>query len=202
MSRGTTLVWVALLGLLLVAGCTGGSEEAVERPASGSESEPLDEKTAAAAQTRGVRSAAPKDDPKPQVVLAEMSYEWRTSPDRGLHVGLHFTNPAGGYERARGYVFLIAESTMTGSHIRAVYPWNVVMDGGLPANHTDGAHLLYRDRQLVEAFIPYERSDGHYETLRLYVFDEGGRLLTNREYELAITGRTGEGGTVKPGFDL
>ena len=199
MSRLIVVLAFVLLGCLVVAGCTSSDEPAVEP-----EPEPLDEETAAVAGTRGVAGSERRDDmePKPQVVLSEMTYEWRTSPDRGLHVTLDFTNPADTYERARGYVFLIAESTRSGSLIKGVYPWNVSMDGNLPKDHTDGTHLLYRERQQVRAFIPHPRSDGHFEILRLYVFHENGRLLTNRTYELDFTGAPGEAKTVNPGFDL
>ena len=168
------------------------------------EPEPLDEEAAAVAGTRGVARSERRDDmePKPQVVLSEMTYEWRVSPDRGIHVTLDFTNPADTYERARGYVFLIAESAVSGSPVRGVYPWNISMDGNLPKDHTDGTHLLYRERQQVRAFIPYPRPDGRFETLRLYVFHENGRLLTNRTYELDFTGAPGEAKKVNPGFDL
>ena len=199
MSKLILVLVFVFLGCLMVAGCTSSDEPAVE-PAP----EQLDEETAAAARTRGVvggnRSA--DTEPTPQVVLGEMVYEWRTSPDRGLHVTLNFTNPADTYERARGYVFLIAESATSGLPVKGVYPWKTKMDGNLPENHTDGSHLLYRETQQVRAFIPYPRSDGHFETLKLYVFHENGKLLTNRTYELDFTGAPGEKRTVNPGFDL
>lgn len=199
MSRLIVVLVFAALGCLIMAGCTSSDEPAVEP-----EPEPLDEETATAARTRGVVGSTSSDgeEPLPQVVLSEMAYEWRTSPDRGLHVTLDFTNPADTYERARGYVFLIAEETRSGSLVRGVYPWNISMDGNLPEDHTDGTHLLYRDRQRVSAFIPYTRSDGYFEILRLYVFHENGRLLTNRTYELDFTDAPGETKKVNPGFDL
>ena len=199
MSRLIVALMLVFLGCLAVAGCTSSEDPAVE-----TEPEPLDEKTAAVARTRGVAEGGPGEnsEPRPQVVLSEMTYEWRTSPDRGLHVTLDFTNPADTYERARGYVFLIAESTRSGSLIRGVYPWNTSMDGNLPEDYTDGTHLLYRERQQVSAFIPYTRSDGHFEILRLYVFHENGKLLTNRTYDLTLTGTSGEKKTLNPGFDL
>lgn len=200
MSRLIVVLVFVFLGCLIVAGCTTSSDEPAAKP----EPEPLDEKTAAAARTRGVVTRSPDDveEAKPQVVLSQMTYEWRTSPDRGMQVTLNFTNPADTYERARGYVFLIAEATRSGSLIKGVYPWNTSMDGNLPEDHTDGAHLLYRDRQEVRAFLPYPRSDGCFETLRLLVFHENGKLLTNRTYELDFTGAPGAKRTVNPGFDL
>lgn len=200
MSRLTAVLMFVFLGCLIVAGCTTSSDEPAVKP----EPEPLDEETAAAARTRGVvyRDRDEAAEATPQVVLSEMTYEWRTSPDRGLHVTLNFTNPADTYERARGYVFLIAESTRSGSLVQGVYPWNTRMDGNLPEDYTDGTHLLYRESQQVRAFLPYPRSDGHFETLKLYVFHENGKLLTNRTYELDFTGAPGEKRTVNPGFDL
>jgi len=200
MNRLTVVLVFVFLVCLIVAGCTTSSDEPAAKP----EPEPLDEKTAAAARTRGVVTRDPDDakEAKPQVVLSQMTYEWRTSPDRGMQVTLKFTNPVDTYERARGYVFLIAEATRSGSLIKGVYPWNTNMDGNLPEDYTDGAHLLYRDSQQVQAFLPYPRADGQFETLRLYVFHENGKLLTNRTYELDFTGAPGERKTVNPGFDL
>ena len=202
MSRFVVALMVVLLGCLMFTGCTGSDESAVESE-SRPEPEPLDEEAAAAARSRGVVEERSNDtDAKPQVVLGGMTYEWRTVPERGLQVALDFTNPAGSYERARGYVFLIAKSTNSGSLITGIYPWNTVMDGALPEDYTDGTHLLYRDRQLVRGFIPYPASDGYYETLTLYVFHEDGRLLTNRTYDVEISGVPGASRTVNPGFDL
>lgn len=203
MSRLAAVLIVVLLGCLVFPGCTGSDEPAVETDST-PEPEPLDEETAIAARSRGVADDAQSysEDAKPQVVLRELTYEWRTVPQKGLQVALDFTNPAGSYERARGYVFLIAGSTMSGTPVTGVYPWNTVLDGGLPEDYTDGTHLLYRDRQLVRGFIPYAESEGHYETLTLYVFHEDGRLLTNRTYDLEISGASGESRSVNPGFDL
>jgi hypothetical protein len=83
-----------------------------------------------------------------------------------------------------------------------VYPWNTRMVENLPDDFTEGTHLLYRDSQTVRAFIPYTKSDGYYNKLKLYVYHEDGRLITNRTYDLDITGTPGESGSVKPGFDL
>ena len=199
MNRLIVVLVFVLFGCLILAGCTSSDEPAVE-----SEQQPLDEEAVAAARTRGVPDRGRSEDTKlePVVILSEITYEWRTSPDRGLQVTLDFTNPADSYERARGYVFLIAESTSSGSPIKGVYPWNVSMGGDLPEDHTDGAHLLYRDTQQIRAFIPYPRSSGAFESLKLFLYDEGGRLLINRTYELGFTGAPGETRTVNPGFDL
>jgi len=202
MSRFVPALALALLACLVLSGCTGSDEPAVRAEP---EPEPLDEETAAAAATRGVSPSVQAEDAAeatPQVVLSALTYEWRTVPENGLQVTLDFTNPVRTYERARGYVFLIAEATRSGSRISGVYPWNTTMVEGLPEDYTDGTHLLYRDRQEVRALIPYPGSGGHFETLRLLVFHENGRLLTNRTYNLNITGVPGESKTVNPGFDL
>jgi hypothetical protein len=193
----------ALLACLMFSGCSSPSEE---RPAVRAEQEPLDEETAAAARNRGVVRIPEGDEvagAKPQVVLSALTYEWRTAPERGLMVTMDFTNPADSYERARGYVCLVAESVLSGSHTQGVYPWNTTLDDeGVPDDHTDGTHLLYRDKQQVRAFIPYTPSDGYWETLKLFVFHEDGTPLTNRTYNLELTGEPNVTRTVNPGFDL
>lgn len=196
-----------MIALVLVAAacffssCSGTDEGATAE----AEPEPVDEATAAAARTRGVpqEGFGQEEAPKPQVVLDELVYEWRTSPERGLHVTLEFTNPTDSYERARGYVFLTAEAAMYGTTAAVgVYPWNTRIVDGLPADYTTGTHLLYRETQTVRAFIPYDRGDGYYNRLKLLVFSEDGRLLTNRNYDLDITGEPGKSGRIRPGFDL
>jgi hypothetical protein len=199
MSRFLVALTLALLTSLVLSGCTGSDEPAVRAEP---EPEPLDEETAEVAASRGVAEKVQDDDANeaiPQVLLTELTYEWRTVPENGLQVTLEFTNPVRTYERARGYVFLIASA---GSRVRSVYPWNTTIVEGLPEDYTDGTHLLYRDRQEVRALIPYPGSSGYFETLRLLVFHENGRLLTNRTYDLNITGVPGESKTINPGFDL
>ena len=201
MSRFVVALAIALLACVVLSGCTSSDEPAVRAQP---EPEPLDEEVAEAAASRGVAEKVQDgnddaDEATPQVLLTALTYEWRTTPENGLQVTLEFTNPAGTYERARGYVFLIAQA---GSQIRSVYPWNTTIVEGLPEDYTDGTHLLYRDRQEVRAIIPYPGSGGYFETLRLLVFHENGRLLTNRTYDLNITGVSGQSKTINPGFDL
>lgn len=200
-SLGMTILSLALVGLVALPGCSQTEQNAPER----GRAESVDEETRESAMTRGVPQEGQGDDPEPapRVVLSELSYEWRTSPERGLMVTLDFTNPADTYERARGYVFLVAEREEYGSVAETgVYPWNTRMTDGLPEDYTEGAHLLYRDEQTVRAFIPYQKADGYYSRLKLYVYHEDGRLMTNRTYDLDITGAPGESGSVRPGFDL
>ena len=202
MSRFVVALTIALLASVVLSGCTSSDEPAVRAKP---EPEPLDEETAEVAASRGVAEKLKDenaDEATPQVLLTALTYEWRTVPEKGLQVTLEFTNPVRTYERAKGYVFLIAQGTASGSQIRSVYPWNTTFVEGLPEDYTDGTHLLYRDRQEVRAVIPYPGSSGYFETLKLLVFHENGRLLTNRTYELNITGVPGQSKTINPGFDL
>ena len=91
MNRLIVVLVFVLFGCLILAGCTSSDEPAVE-----SEQQPLDEEAVAAARTRGVPDRGRSEDTKlePVVILSEITYEWRTSPDRGLQVTLDFTNPA------------------------------------------------------------------------------------------------------------
>lgn len=202
MMRVTACAVLLLAICALLLGCARSEERASESP----EPEQVSEEVAEVARTRGVREEgyqSEEDTGTPQVVLSEVVYEWRTVPETGLLVSLTFTNPAETYERARGYVFLVAESTLYGSPVTGVYPWNTRLgDDGLPEDYTDGTHLLYRTEQLVRGVIPYPRSDGYYNILKLFVFSEDGGLITNRQYDLEITGEPGEATIVNPGFDL
>lgn len=197
MRRAMSLSAMALL-LCCALGACGRTEEEASRPAP----EPLDEHTAAVARSRGVATgqSETRESPSPQMLLSELTYEWRTSPERGLMVSLDFINPADTYERARGYVFLVAESSATGQ--TGVYPWNARMAEGLPEDYTEGTHLLYRTTQQVRGFIPYEGSGGPYDKLRLLVFREDGRLLIDKTYALELAGESGESRTINPRFDL
>jgi hypothetical protein len=193
---------------LLSAGC-GGSEEKAETGSTGAEREaaPLDEKTATAARSRGlaVSEREEADEAGARVVMSELTYEWRTAPEKGLSVVMEFRNPVGGNTRARGYVFLTAHSVLSGHSVTGVYPWDAQLrEDGVPLDPTDGTHLLFRDRQQVRAFIPYPEADGYYETLRVMVFHEDGRLIIDRPYDLALSGVSGESRSVdvNPDFDL
>jgi hypothetical protein len=195
------LVVVAAAGVMALGGCSREGENARV----GQEAPPVDEESARVARTRGVvgDEGPDPDEVSPQVLLSEMRYEWRATPERGLLVELEFTNPADSYERAKGYVFLVAEYQVNGSAVETgIYPWNTRIVEGLPEDFSQGTHLLFRETQTVRAFIPYERGGGHYNTLKLHVYHEDGKLITNRTYELDITGEPGESGSFRPGFDL
>jgi hypothetical protein len=191
---------VFLVVALALSGCSGDSGQTRDS----GETAPLDEESAEAASTRGVSTEdyGREESPAPKVVLETIAYEWRTSPDVGLAVTMEFVNPADTYERARGYVFLVAESSRLGSSSRSIYPWSARLDGDLPEEYTDGTHLLYRDEQTVRCFIPYEFGSGYFDKLRLMLFSEDGNLLLGRTYDLEITGEPRQSKTINPGFDL
>lgn len=194
------LVVLCLVPALSLVGCSGGEDETPRAR----ETAPLNEEETAAAQTRGVPTEDYGRDeaPSPKVLLETIEYEWRTSPDKGIAVTMEFINPAETYERAKGYVFLVAQSTLGGGLYESVYPWNAHFEDGLPEDYTDGTHLLYRDSQTVRCFVPYERGDGYFNKLKLFVFSEDGKILTGRDYDLQITGEPGQSRTINPGFDI
>ena len=206
MNRTSLAVHLLLIGCLVIAGCGGSEETPKAEQGTAGHREPLDEATAAAARTRGI----PRDEPVDvssdvvHVVMSEITYEWRAAPETGLEVVVEFANPAGGGSRAKGYVFLVAESWLPGFQVSGVYPWDAPIVDGLPEDYTDGAHLLYRDRQQVRAFIPYKETSGYYERLTVLVYYEDGRLVTSRTYDLELTGTVGERRTMdlNPDFDL
>lgn len=190
MTRAAAL---AVLGSLFVlaAGCTGDADDAAPREEQTERSGASTERTAPsdAARSRGLPVDSKDEEAeevRPEVTLDSMTYEWRESPDRGLHVRLEFVNPNVTYERARGYAFLIASSSLGGD--TGVYPWNAGLSDGEPKDHRDGTHLLYRDDQTVSAFIPYRGGVGYYDRLKMLVYDEDGELLIGQSYELELDG--------------
>jgi len=189
----TTLFLALLLAVgLAVAGCTEGDDATQTEAEVREEYDDWVEEdgTSDAARSRGVADEGDGDEEGagPTIVLNDLSYEWRLVPKRGLHVRLVFENPESGYERARGRVFLIASRTLATGDVRGGYPWNAEFDESGPTDHRDGTHLLFRKDQEVRAFIPYAEGEGHYDSLRILVYDDEGNMLIDRVYELDITG--------------
>ncbi|MCD4690798.1 hypothetical protein K8S17_04985 [bacterium] len=192
----TFLVALAVL-LAVAAGCSSGEEqgETGVPPTDGevAESAARVEETeiSRAAQSRGVAVSGrdPDAELQPVIVLAQVTYEWRLSPQKGLHVTLEFINPNDTYERARGYVFAIANYRASASAVYGVYPWGTdIDDGGLPCDYSKGTHLLFRRDQDVRAFIPYENSQGFYDGLRVLVYSEDGDMLIDSTMDLEVSG--------------
>ncbi len=189
---------VALAVLLAVfAGCSGGGQEdASETPmddealasgAADAEAPPVSR----AAQSRGVAVVEHDEGGKlqPLVVLGEVVYEWRVAPERGLYVTLGFINPNDTYERARGYVFVIASSRASSGVVYGLYPWNAELgDDGLAVDYMEGTHLLYRRDQEVRGFIPYKNASGFYDVLRVLVYSEAGDMLIDNTMSLEVSG--------------
>ncbi len=208
--RGHTRSCLAMLALILMllAGCTGGEQAGGEEQASsaGSAGEAAVDTASipsAAARSRGVSvpERSGEDELEPLIVLQDIVYEWRLSPDRGLHVKLGFINPHDTYARARGYVFVIASASASGGGVSGVYPWNAELgEDGMPEDHTDGSHLLYRRDQEISGLIPYRNATGYYDVMRVLVYSEEGDLLIDNTLDLDVTGEPS--GPMKPPVDL
>ena len=83
---------------------------------------------------RGVITDTREEDaePSPEIRLAKLTYEWRVSPKKGLQIRLNFENPHDTYERARGYVVVVAGYTESGGAVTGVYLtaftlWNLLL---------------------------------------------------------------------------
>jgi len=210
MRTGARASLIALAVLLVVlAGCSGGEQEATsDVPEGGDQSGSAvtdDDRSAPSpgARSRGVATIEADEDDglQPLVVLQDIVYEWRVSPRRGLHVTLGFINPNDTYERARGYVFIIASSRASSGAVYGVYPWDVELgEDGLAVDYMDGMHLLYRRDQEVRASIPYQNASGYYDVLRILVYSEDGDVLIDNTVDLEVSGEPT--GAVRPPVDL
>ncbi len=210
MRTGARASLVALAVLLAVlAGCSGGEQETESDVPEGGDqsgSAVADDGRATpspGARSRGVAAIEADEDEglQPVVVLQDIVYEWRVSPQRGLYVTLGFINPHDTYERARGYVFLIASSRASSGAVYGVYPWGIELgEDGLAADYMDGTHLLYRRDQEIRASIPYENATGYYDVLRILVYAENGDVLIDNTIDLEVSGEPT--GAVRPPVDL
>jgi hypothetical protein len=208
--QGRALLAALVVLLAIFAGCSGGERESgagnTPGDGTGASSDVADAAPTPSSrveQSRGVATVERHDDDglQPLVVLDEIIYEWRLTPQRGLQVSLGFLNPNDTYERARGYLFAIASSRASSGSVYGVYPWNAKMGSdGLPADYTEGTHLLYRRDQGVRAFIPYENASGFYDVLRVLVYSESGEVLIDNTVSLEVHGEAT--GPLKPPVDL
>ncbi len=186
------ILMLATLLVLIVGGCSGSGDDgaATETEAGSSAGEPDDSGPSRGALARGVSTDAGEEgaEPSPEIQLVEFTYEWRVSPKKGLKIRLGFENPHDTYERARGYVVVVAGYTKSRGAVTGVYPWNVELTNGLPNDYSNGTHLLFRGDQEIDAFIPYENSEGYFDNVRLLVYSEDGEILRDQSYELDVTG--------------
>lgn len=196
MTRGCLALSLLVAASLSLFGCSGDTEDVPERQEE-SASEPAAEVTAPsrAARSRGI---AVEEDPEygPEIVLSDFTYEWRLLPAPGLLVSVEFVNPNDLFERARGYVFLIAGYSGRPGANPGTYPRDVDLWEGLPANHAEGSHILYRKDYTIRAFIPYTDLEGYYDSLRILVYSEEGEIEIDQSYKLEVYGEPT--GRVKP----
>ena len=206
-ARASLVVLAALIAVL--AGCSGEEQEpGADVPEGGDQSGTAvvdDGRSTPSpeARSRGVATieADDEDGLQPLVVLQDIVYEWRVSPERGLHVTLGFINPNDTYERARGYVFIVASSRASSGAVYGVYPWDIDLgEDGLPVDYMDGMHLLYRRDQEIRASIPYRNASGYYDVLRILVYSEDGDVLIDNTVDLEVSGEPT--GAVRPPVDL
>jgi len=175
-------VTCAMLLEVALAGCSGGGDGEQGGGTSGSTA-------SEAAASRGVAGEGVGETvpAEPTIALDAVEYEWRNSPERGLEVWLHLSNPGKDTGRAKGYAFGIAGSDSDPS-VQGVYPWNATLTDGEPADFERGARLMYWDRTELSFFLPYKERAGCWNTLRLLVYGEDGRVIVNETHELPITG--------------
>lgn len=189
---------VIVLACLGACSCSRDASERADASDSGSSAEEgawggRDERTApsVAARSRGVPPHARRgdlDEAAPQIAIRGFDYEWRLEPDKGLQVRIDFVNTRQTYERARGYLFLVATSSTVPGIQPGVYPWDARFQEGYPESHTDGTRLLFRDALEARAFIPFRQGDGYFDRLKILVYHEDGRIAINLDYDLEITG--------------
>jgi len=178
-----TIVLVMSVGLF---GCSKTGDQAGEREVgAGSQESGASE----AAASRGVGSGVAEDGSpaEPSIALDGIAYEWAVSPDRGLQVELQFVNPGKDVGRAKGYAFVIAGST-TDPAVAGVYPWNAKLVNGSPEDYAGGGRLLFWDEQKMAVFVPYKERAGCFDTVRILVYDNEGRVVLDETHELPITG--------------
>lgn len=203
-TRGVSAAALVVLVALLIVGCSRdeGDAGAVGETAeqgytdsreAASEVESVEVPPAAAARGLPVEEE-PEGEDAPRIVLADLIYEWRLRPRPELLVEMTFENPNDLAGRARGYLVVVAASAAEGASSRTTYPKRASFEGEWPDDPTDGDRLILRKRETVEVAIPYELGDGgHFDKLRVIVYDEDGDLSIDLGYDLDVTGEpTGE----------
>lgn len=174
---------------LAVAAALAGCGRSGEKPARQEGARSGGASVSDAAASRGVATGEPEEaEPGgPRAVLSGIAYEWTVSPDRGLTVTLEFTNPASDVGRAKGYAFVMAGSSSDAA-VAGIYPWNAKVENGMPSDHTVGGRLLFWEKSTLSAFLPYKERAGCYNTVRVLVYDDDGRIVHDETHELPITG--------------
>jgi hypothetical protein len=166
-------------------GCSRTGDQPGERGEGGSQESGASE----AAASRGVSTGEAEDNGpgEPAIVLDGIVYEWVVSPDRGLQIELQFVNPGKDVGRAKGHAFIIAGSSSDPAVV-GVYPWNAKLVNGAPEDFAAGGRLLFWDEQKMAVFVPYKERAGCFDTVRILVYDNEGRVVLDETHELPITG--------------
>ena len=190
--KALTIVAALVLTFSFVAGCSRSEEGEpepeiqTEQPVEGDVPEDAEELPSAAARSRGLPTESDESG-EPDIVLDELVYEWRTSPETGLHVSVDLMNPYETYERARGSLFIVAWSSASPDEM-GVFPWETELEDGEPSDPSAGSRLLFRKDQRAKAFIPYKSREGCYDQLRVLVYDDDGNKIVDAHYSLDIHG--------------
>jgi len=203
MRRSTLLAACLVIALAaLVGGCSRGEPETEESRAeasaevdAGSRAQSGGEQPVSrAAAARGVPVDETRAGNAPSIVVKDLSYAWSASPEPELRVTMKLGNTNDVRGRARGYVVVAAVSSERGATSRGTYPQEAHFEGQMPTDPAKGEHVSFRGDETVSAVIPYRVGDGgHFDELRIIVYDEEGGLLVDLGYDLAITGEsTGE----------
>ena len=203
------LVLIVLLAVVVAvaAGCSGGSED--QTPRTGDSADTGDapgvdqsSETSEAARARGLTVEREQPEDKPVVTLEGMAYEWRAVPDKGLLVSLEMNNANEVFERARAYVFAIVHYSGREASSKRAFPLGVELVDGVPADYTEGTHVLYRKDHTLQCFVPYEDREGYYDRLRVMIYSEEGDLLIDTENQLEVSGEPTGRVKVKPTLAL
>ncbi|MFH1501530.1 MAG: hypothetical protein ABIG03_00650 [Candidatus Eisenbacteria bacterium] len=180
----------ATLVVCAVAGCSEPREEPAVSREDDSDAEAVAEQTPSrAAAARGLPAKGDDTEAKrPVVTLEDVTYEWRLFPDKGLVVSLEFGNPNVVFERARAYVFVVADFSERRTVNRGVFPLGAEFDEAGPVDYTAGTHILYRKDHTMQCFIPYTHREGYYDSLTVIVYSEDGEKLLQQSYDLDVAG--------------
>jgi hypothetical protein len=180
-----TALALVLVSCFALFGCSRTGDQAGDRAGTASKENGASE----AAASRGVATgeAGGEGTAAPSVVLDGIAYEWVVSPERGLQVELGFVNPGKDVGRAKGYAFVIAGSSKDPAVV-GVYPWNAKFVDGAPEDHAAGGRILFWEEQKMSVFIPYKERAGCFDTMRILVYDDDGRIALDETHELPITG--------------
>jgi hypothetical protein len=197
MKRRIAAVLIIAMAAGALTGCSRTEEPAREEQEAQADLGPTGEASdAARLQGLAMGDTGAGEAPMAEIALNNVTYEWRTTPTRGVYVEIGFINPHDEYERARGHVFIVAGTSSFGD-VRGIYPAGARFDDEYPKDFSDGTRLLFRKTDEIKVLIPYTHSEGYYEWLRVLVYGADGRLLIESGYDIEDPGVPA--GPKKPG---